>query len=141
MKPYPHKCLEKEERIFNYRLSRARRVVENAFGILANRFRLFLTTIALEPEDVDYVVLVACVLHNYLITHQSTHYTPPNFVDHEDETHRTIEGMWRADKNYLVSVNNTRSRNATQSAKSQREGLKRFFNNHGAVSWQNTMIS
>ena len=56
MKPYPHKCLEKEERILNYRLSRARRVVENAFGILANRSRLFFTTIALEPENVDYVV-------------------------------------------------------------------------------------
>uniref|UniRef100_A0A8C5RC91 DDE Tnp4 domain-containing protein n=1 Tax=Laticauda laticaudata TaxID=8630 RepID=A0A8C5RC91_LATLA len=44
MKPYTSKYLTREERIFNYRLSRARRVVENAFGILANRFQVLLTT-------------------------------------------------------------------------------------------------
>ena len=38
MKPHSMKTMTAAERIFNYRLSRARRIVENAFGILANRY-------------------------------------------------------------------------------------------------------
>lgn len=41
MKPYSKITLSLEQKVFNYRLSRARRIVENAFGILASRFRIF----------------------------------------------------------------------------------------------------
>ena len=39
MKPYPDTTLDPKQKIFNYRLSRARRTVESTFGIMANRFR------------------------------------------------------------------------------------------------------
>ena len=41
MKPYTFKNLCTVKRVFSYHLSRARYAVENAFGILANRFRSF----------------------------------------------------------------------------------------------------
>ncbi|KAG0420514.1 hypothetical protein HPB47_003451, partial [Ixodes persulcatus] len=66
MKPYTGTNLDDEKVIFNYRLSRARRVAENAFGILANRFRFLHTSIDAEPGRVTSFVKAACVLHNYL---------------------------------------------------------------------------
>ncbi|CAN7944916.1 unnamed protein product, partial [Ixodes hexagonus] len=64
MKPYTGTKLDEEQIIFNY--SRARRVAENAFGILANRFRFLHTPIDAEPERVTSFVKAAFVLHNYL---------------------------------------------------------------------------
>ena len=54
------------EAVFNYRLSREHMVVENAFGILVQRWHIFDRKIPLSECNVDSVVKAACVLHNYL---------------------------------------------------------------------------
>ena len=72
MKPYALRGLTAEQRIFNYRLSRARRVVENAFGIISNRFRIFTRAIAVPPHRVDKITMAACCLHNFLMRDQTT---------------------------------------------------------------------
>lgn len=56
MKPYSKTGLSKVEKIFNSRLSRARRVVENVFGIFVWRFRVFSRPIELKPETIDKVI-------------------------------------------------------------------------------------
>ena len=57
MKPYPQQNLTADRRIYNYRHSRARRISENLFGILANIWRIYFTIINLEPKIVKDVVL------------------------------------------------------------------------------------
>lgn len=66
LRPYPRNCLNNTRRVFNYRLSRARRVVECAFGILSNKWRVFHTNMTIPPDFAVKVTKAACVLHNYV---------------------------------------------------------------------------
>ncbi|RVE47640.1 hypothetical protein evm_007737 [Chilo suppressalis] len=65
MKPY-RTIPTRSEKIFNYRLSRTRQIVENAFGILVTRFRVLMNAIDMTPKKIDPVTLAACALHNWL---------------------------------------------------------------------------
>ena len=82
MKPFPQRNLTIEKRIYNYRHSRARRISENMFGILANRWRVFHTTMHLSPELAISVTLSALILHNYLLKSPSKNtYCTPGLID------------------------------------------------------------
>ena len=66
MRPYPRRQLTESRRLFNYRLSRSRRAVESAFGILAGKWRI-LNKLIETSDTVDRVVKCICVLHNTVI--------------------------------------------------------------------------
>ena len=65
---------------FNYRASRYRKVIENAFGILSCRFRLFLARKCLSPETAIDLVVAAVTVHNMLRTKSRDSYSPPEIL-------------------------------------------------------------
>ncbi|KAJ8890935.1 hypothetical protein PR048_010444 [Dryococelus australis] len=83
MKPYHFRGLSFSERVFNYRVSRARRVVENSFGIAANKFRVLRKPTLLEPTKAEKVVLAVCILHEFLISRRGQRYIHDGSVDTE----------------------------------------------------------
>ena len=90
MRPYPGRFISENKQIFNYRLSRARRVVENAFGIASSRFRIWRTEILGSPKKVENITKAVVALHNFVIISEqsmpagSRLYIPPGYADYED---------------------------------------------------------
>jgi len=99
MKPFKppsrHHQLVEEERIFNYRLSRARRCVENAFGILCARWVCLRRTLFVNPDRAQHIIAACCLLHNFLLRKVNDDYCPTGFDDHYDENGEFVEGIWR----------------------------------------------
>jgi hypothetical protein len=66
LRPFPGKKAPLLQQEFNYRLSRARRIVENAFGVLASRWRVYHSKIDVCTITAKHVVKATLVLHNFL---------------------------------------------------------------------------
>ncbi|KAJ8928126.1 hypothetical protein NQ314_019352 [Rhamnusium bicolor] len=76
LRPYSQGELTYDRKVFNYRLSRARNVAEDAFGMLAARFRVLHRMINItDPNKIKYIVLACCVLHNFLRRNSNTYYS------------------------------------------------------------------
>ena len=148
MKPYPFRDLPGPHRIYNYRLSRARRVVENAFGIIANRFRILRRPMNLHPEKVTRIVPAICTLHNFLLaTKQAkSNYAYQGLLDHEDpRTHIVTPGEWRqeiAPQNAFLPLQPATNHNYSNAAKDIRKELTEYFmTSSGEVPWQYERIA
>ena len=139
MKPFAFRNQDYGQKIFSYRLSRARRTVENAFGLLSNRFRVLLAPINLSPKKVESVILACLVLHN-LLRKMSPEYTGPGNVDSESiEQGIVVEGNWRRQRNMLNLQGHPR--NVSGDAKAVREQFKNYFLNEGSVPWQDLFVN
>ena len=128
MKPYSKRGLTRAERIANYRISRGRRVVENAFGILSSRFRVFHSAMQLAPERVREIVMACVVLHNMLRCQRGGR-AERDLEDEEIPCH--LEDGEEDDRH---------DRNPPNSAKEQRDYLREWFNGNGAVAWQDDQL-
>ncbi len=64
LKGYPNDNAPRRERVFNYRLSRARVTVENTFGRWKGRFIRFSKRVDMEVSSLVNVTYASCILHN-----------------------------------------------------------------------------
>lgn len=141
MKPYGESSnMTTAQKIFNYRLSRARRIVENAFGILVSRFRIFEKPLPYNPDKVIKIVKACCALHNWLRYLRSDIETLT--VDEEDtNTGLTILGNWRdVPSNGLEPIPTNNSNHSAQRARIVRDKYAAYFVGDGSVNWQLRMI-
>ena len=141
MKPFANKGMTKKQRIFNYRLSRARRVVENAFGILANRFQVLASRMLHEPDNVRLVVKACVLLHNLMRTRYPV--MQNNLVDIERRNGTVVPGEWRAGVNLDDTNPDTlQGHNRDQkAAKAQRNLIMEWCSSPvGSVPWQDNQL-
>lgn len=142
LKPY-HGLHEKgsDERIFNYRLSRARRIVENVFGILTSVYRVFRAPMLLEPEKVSKIVMTCALLHNYLrkSKNSATLYSPPGTFDTEKDG-QFLPGTWRHDNQNMSSFLPLKKlpRKSGREAQEIRKEFCKYFKTTGKVPWQDS---
>ncbi|KAG5869621.1 hypothetical protein JTB14_018091 [Gonioctena quinquepunctata] len=129
MKPYPFRKMTNEQIIFNYRLSRARRLVKNAFGILANRFRCLLNVSAPCPDKVKIITEACCALHNFLSYEMKSYYTRKDPAEEIDNRYTFVYGL-------SVQAGNRPKTEAIQT----RKEFKDYFNGVGSVPWQEDML-
>ncbi|XP_068213299.1 uncharacterized protein [Palaemon carinicauda] len=138
MKPFTGQLTD-EQRIYCYRLSRARRIIENCFGILASRFRILFTTINLVPEKAARITLACCYLHNYILKKNRQLYFQGTDIENID-TATVQEDSWRSDPQQLVPLQPTQKINSITCAKQVRNKFCQYFYTDGAVSWQWKML-
>ncbi len=138
MKPYGSRNLNDDERIFNYRLSRARRVVENAFGILANRFQVLMSTMCHTPVTVRLITTTCCLLHNLMRTRYPRMQNA--LVDREDRHGNVVPGAWRRGRHMMDCRVVQGPNRDNREGKKLRNLLRHWVNSVGSVEWQNRMI-
>lgn len=136
LKPYPYTGLTRKQRVYNYRLSRGRRVIENTFGILVAKFQIFHRSINMLPEGVQRVIAACVVLHNMCRDKCGKQYMPEGSVD--QQTRNDISpGAWRQHTNPLESLPPIAGRNTYRRAKMLRDQMADYFvTPAGELPWQ-----
>ena len=81
--------------MYNYRHSRARKVIKNAFGILCTRFRIFYVPINASVVNIEKYVKAETTLHNYLRQTENALYCPQGFVYSASARGEILSGHWR----------------------------------------------
>ena len=137
MRPFPRGKKENrlpyDKMIFNYRLSRARRIVENAFGILVQQFRVYDRRICMDDHNVVKVVKATCILHNYLCTARMDAANVMGQLNPQGDAYMQPHAM-------LCDLRNQGYHGSRAAERVRNIYLQYFNSNVGAVPWQGNRI-
>lgn len=125
LRPYKGKTFSKTKRVFNYRLSRARRYVECSFGILSNKWRIFHRPINVNSDLAVQIVKTCCLLHNYVRQRDGYNFTETLSITGLGEQTHTATNQARSGP-AVVAIRN--------------EFANYFESEAGRVPWQDNFI-
>lgn len=125
MRPFSGKVLSDKKRVFNFRLSHARRYVESGFGIMSNKWKLFHKPINANLDLAILLVKTCCSLHNFTRTRDGF-----NIQDA-----MSITGFIETEHD-----SSERTRAPTQFVQTRNELADYFMSDIGSVPWQNNYI-
>lgn len=92
MRPYSKRALDNTKRIYNYRISRARKTIECTFGMTAEKWASFNGPIRCRNmKKINYIVKADCVLHNFVRKREGLEYIPRNMEDGETINNPVIQ--------------------------------------------------
>ncbi|XP_066592967.1 uncharacterized protein [Prorops nasuta] len=139
LRPYSAKgVLTSSKTVFNYRLSRSRKVIENSFGILVSRWRVLKRPIICKVEKAENIVKAIICLHNFLRKQdiEENQYVPETLIDRED--YEFTPGSWRneIEGSAIQEIRRLGANNSTHKAIEIREEFCYYFNNEGAIPFQ-----
>lgn len=149
MRPFPSRSagnLPREKAVFNYRLSRARRCIENAFGIMASRWRIFYKPINACESTVNAITLACVALHNFLKKTEQDKppaartYCPQGYGDELLANGTFSEGRWRSVDGAFGDMPVQGNGPQDMSAVQVRNVLADYFINEGALEWQEASV-
>lgn len=125
MRPYASRGLTTENLQFNSKLSSARRLIENSFGILRAKWQILGRPINALPTNVIKIVKALIVLHNMIKMHDNN-YCPEDYVDHM-RNGVLVQGLWRKEVQPFDSVRSTSGFNPTRDASTLRDSLRDYL--------------
>lgn len=130
MRPFPRRLLNNEKRIFNYRLSRARRQVECAFGIASSVWRVLRKSMEVDQDFAIDIVKAVCVLHNFTLGKESQYMAATRGMQPDNQDH------WES-----LPPNNRGTERTKEATAIRNNFMKYFVSPEGSLSWQDSLLT
>jgi len=121
-----------------FRLSRARRCIENAFGVMTARYRVLRRTLLATRRTAKAIIQAVVVMHNFHLMRNREAYAPANYMDWEDRRGNVVRGRWRQEvgQDVPAPIRQQDGFQGEENANRIREEFVDYFLDAGAVPWQ-----